>query len=463
MSLKLFLFILISFKLFAWDEHIRPMPYLPKAVEPVKAVDIVSFSLLPQIHKRLFTLNNENLPIPEVVEDFNVSNDQKTYTFQLKNLNFHSGRKLKADDVVYSINNAIKGKVSGYIKLLNIKDIIGNNSKHSVVFKLKKVDPSFLFHLTDLRLAIVYRDSGSDGLGPYKVVKNTKNSIKLELVEKINKKIPKIVTYQLSTRDEAIKGFIKGNFHDLALYPIKNKDLKGIKDFAKVNKFHFPRTYGLFLNSRRLKRQYRETLFQVLNWNKVVDTCYKGDQKAFSIVPPGFTGFLESKLTEDKKLKCEFDNKLRIFIPRGLGGEDCLYRYFKAKLSKCNNLSLEMVNFNQVIEGWTKNSIDGYFGYVEAESDIDFFGNFLPSAPFSLGLPKDDKLVSLLNKYNTTFKELAREESALKIAAHLTNIKTMIPLYYESLYLITSKRYRPIHLGVRSASMISFKDYIGEK
>jgi len=118
-----------------------------------------------QIRNNVVEIDWTGKPNPELAESFESTPDAATWIFKLrKGIEFHNGKALDAEDVVFSINHhrgdhsksAAKGLVSA------IKDIKADG-KYTVIFKLKAGNADFPFILGDYHLSIV--PAGTTGLG----------------------------------------------------------------------------------------------------------------------------------------------------------------------------------------------------------------------------------------------------------------------------------------------------------
>lgn len=116
---------------------------------------------------------------PDVAIEWSASPDAKNWTFRLNpNATFHSGAKLKASDVIASMNHH-RGEAStsaAKALLADVEELI-DNGDHSITFKLGSGNADLPWLLTDYHLAIVPgNDDGTanwqtgDGCGPYKLV-----------------------------------------------------------------------------------------------------------------------------------------------------------------------------------------------------------------------------------------------------------------------------------------------------
>ncbi len=87
-----------------------------KTLDPLKAVDTISFSIVRHINEPLVTVDGKTRELVPVLAERWEVNDPLTYTFYLKKgVKFHNGEELTADDVVWSFRRAMS-KESLYAK-----------------------------------------------------------------------------------------------------------------------------------------------------------------------------------------------------------------------------------------------------------------------------------------------------------------------------------------------------------
>lgn len=132
------------------------------------------------VYDYLVDVNEENQIEPRLAQDWTVSEDGMTYTFQLvENAVFHDGTPLTAADVVWTFNR-LRDPESGYATV----DIYSNitsveaTGEHEVTFTLEDTNPFFLFDLSDNH-ALIIKDGTEDaaaveaeefnGTGPFRV------------------------------------------------------------------------------------------------------------------------------------------------------------------------------------------------------------------------------------------------------------------------------------------------------
>jgi peptide/nickel transport system substrate-binding protein len=110
-----------------------------------------------QLANSLVEIDHENRPVPELAESWEASPDAKQWTFKLrKGVEFHNGKTMDADDVVYSINHHLgeESKSAAKALLKAIADI-RKDDKHTVTFILKDGNADFPYIMSDYHLCIM--------------------------------------------------------------------------------------------------------------------------------------------------------------------------------------------------------------------------------------------------------------------------------------------------------------------
>lgn len=77
----------------------------PPTLDSAMTVSQVALDVAGNIFETLYTLNADYEPTPMLAESVEVSDDQKTYTFKLREgVKFHNGKEMTSEDVVASMN-----------------------------------------------------------------------------------------------------------------------------------------------------------------------------------------------------------------------------------------------------------------------------------------------------------------------------------------------------------------------
>lgn len=119
--------------------------------------------LMPQVliygalANSLVEIDHENKPVPELAESWDASPDAKIWTFKLrKGVEFHNGKTMDADDVIYSINHhRDENSKSAAKPIVKPIESIKKDGPDTVVFTLKEGNADFPYIMSDYHLCIV--------------------------------------------------------------------------------------------------------------------------------------------------------------------------------------------------------------------------------------------------------------------------------------------------------------------
>ncbi len=128
------------------------------SLDPATITDAMAQNIsFGQLRNCLVEIDADSNPIPELAESWEASADAARWVFKIrKGVEFHNGKTLDSEDVVYSINHhrgkdsksAAKGIVDP------IKDVKADG-KHTVIFTLAGGNADFPFIMSDYHLSIV--------------------------------------------------------------------------------------------------------------------------------------------------------------------------------------------------------------------------------------------------------------------------------------------------------------------
>ncbi len=127
------------------------------SLDPAAITDAMAYNINWQIRNCLTEVDRDGNIVPELAQNWDASPDAKKWTFKLRpGVEFHNGKTLEADDVVFSINHHRGENSKSAAK--SIVDPIENikiDGKNTVVFNLKEGNTDFPFILSDPHLTIV--------------------------------------------------------------------------------------------------------------------------------------------------------------------------------------------------------------------------------------------------------------------------------------------------------------------
>jgi peptide/nickel transport system substrate-binding protein len=136
----------------------------PDQLDPNKTSAYFSFEVLENVYDTLVEPDADLLMRPGLAESWDVTPDQRTWTFHLRpGITWHDGSPLTADDVVFTYRRIIDEELSNVDKLSAVSDIRAANPA-TVVLRLKQPSPNLLTNLGGFKgMAIVQRKNVESG------------------------------------------------------------------------------------------------------------------------------------------------------------------------------------------------------------------------------------------------------------------------------------------------------------
>ena len=127
------------------------------SLDPATMTDAMAYNINWQIRNCLTEVDNKGNLVPELAESWESSTDAKNWTFKLRQgVEFHNGKTLKADDVVFSINHHRGADSKSAAKgIVDPIESIKSDGKNTVVFNLNEGNADFPFLMSDPHLTIV--------------------------------------------------------------------------------------------------------------------------------------------------------------------------------------------------------------------------------------------------------------------------------------------------------------------
>lgn len=98
----------------------------PITLDPAVSSELSSHAYIMQVFSGLVALDNDLKPVPDIAERWQKSQDGKTYTFFLrKNVKFHDGKEVTAQDFKFSWERACNPKTESQTAAMYLNDIVG--------------------------------------------------------------------------------------------------------------------------------------------------------------------------------------------------------------------------------------------------------------------------------------------------------------------------------------------------
>ena len=125
----------------------------PDTFDPTRTVAAATVEIAFNIYGGLVKAAPDGSLVGALAAEWDVSSDQKTYTFTLREAFFHSGRKVTAEDVVNALNRARNPEIaSRWSDFALVETIEGEGN--TVVIRLSQPNAAFLYTLAEVSAAI---------------------------------------------------------------------------------------------------------------------------------------------------------------------------------------------------------------------------------------------------------------------------------------------------------------------
>jgi peptide/nickel transport system substrate-binding protein len=290
----------------------------PLYLNPILAYSDVDKDISRLIFSGLMKYNEKLEPMADLAEKYEISEDQKVYTFYLKhNIKWHDSKDLTASDVVFTITSIQNPDYKSPLYRSFNGIIIDKIDDYTVKFTLEQPYAAFLNLLTvgiipqhiwydttatNAKLAIY--NQRPVGSGPYKfknLVKENRGLIKSYSLEK-NKdyygKAPYINNIYFKfypDYESAVEGLINKEVKNLSFLP-KEYLKKVSKRDLNLNNIDLAQYTALFFNSKNnallSEKKVREALAYAIDKNKIIEDVLQGQGQAIdSPILKNFIGY----------------------------------------------------------------------------------------------------------------------------------------------------------------------------
>ena len=125
--------------------------------DPAKTISRVEIVTTQQLRNPLVELDHESKPTDSLAESWEASADAKTWRFNLrKDVEFHNGKTMDSEDVLYSVNyHRGEDSTSAAKTLLEAVTEVRADGKHAVVFELSGGNADFPYIMSDYHIQMV--------------------------------------------------------------------------------------------------------------------------------------------------------------------------------------------------------------------------------------------------------------------------------------------------------------------
>ena len=313
----------------------------PRFINPVLAYSSTDNDLISLIYSGLMRENQVGDLIPDLAEKYEVSKDNLSYTFTLKdNIFFQDGEPVTADDIVFTINK-VKDPIIKSPRKANCEGIsVLKIDKKNVQFILKQPYASFLENTTlgilperlwaDSPIEINDYNINPIGSGPYQVAKVNKQSdgiiasLKLKPFKKFvlgEPYLPELIFNFYASENDILNALLGGKIQQASSISPKNAEI--LKEKGYLIKFSvLPRVFGLFFNQNQnqifTNKHIAEAINLAIDKNKIVREVLSGYGVVIdSPIPPNIIAPQELRVENDRSPEKNFQKAQTILAEDG--------------------------------------------------------------------------------------------------------------------------------------------------
>jgi len=282
------------------DMLVRRLSAEPDTLNPIVATDVYSRTIETLVHESLLDMDlNTGELLPFLAESWEVADDNVTFTFHLrKDVTFHDGRPMTADDFIYSLERVLDPKVDAASLRTYFVDCESYEKIDDYTVRIKWKKPYFKALEMVGDLAVVPKhilDDGQDfnkhpyarapvGTGPYKFLEwKTGQSMTLERYEGYWGKRPHFdrIHFKIITNDDVSLSLLKKGELDLLgltrIQWVKQTNSKSFeKKFHKVH-YHYPFFSYVGWNMRKpmfADKRVRQAMTMLLDRELILEKVY---------------------------------------------------------------------------------------------------------------------------------------------------------------------------------------------
>lgn len=367
-----------------------------------------------------------SLEIEEALaESWSTSSDGKTLTFKLrKNIKFHDGTPITADDVVYSLTRAVlpESKVRKYYDCIEGTDEKNGTKDFSKVgvraidastveIKLKRPFPAFISILAGATAKILpkkYKDNKTFfdspiGSGAFRFLSKdaTNKKITLEAYDSYyqgRSKLDRLVLLE-TNENIATELAMKNQVLDLVSWPLTPQN----PIFQNGKKLTSPvaATWIIGLNTKiapfnsvEARKAFKDS-FDTEGFRK---KFYPDAYQAFGYIPPGLPGYKDRTDSKPELIK-SFKQKITIVIPQELSDANKMKIFFEHDLKEKGwNVEVVLIAWDKLMDGYAKKKHQAFLVSMNMDyPDAEFLlRNFETNNPDNFSGISNKKLDGLI-------------------------------------------------------------------
>ncbi len=281
---------------------------LDESLDPHKAVAAGTKEVMFNVFEGLMKPTPEGDLIPAVAEKYEISDDQLTYTFTIRDgIKFHNGETVTAGDVVNSITRCIEPYEADVLAVEPLSSVekVTSVDERTVQIRLKEPNTEFLAYLTLAILPAEYdgQDTAPVGTGPFKFVSRAaQDNIVLERFEDYwgEKAYLDKVTYKIIENADSILMSLQSGAVDLFAH-LTSTQVAQLGDDFNIEEGTMNLVQAMYLNNAVEpfdNVKVRQALCHAVDRQQILDLAFDGYGSLIgSSMYPAFGKYFDESLT----------------------------------------------------------------------------------------------------------------------------------------------------------------------
>lgn len=450
------------------------------SLNPKEIVWINEKMAVSLIFDQLISIDRNQALKPVICKSWALRLQGRVFVCKLrKDVFFHNGQRLNADDVVFSLNYLLQKEgldVGGFKFIEGInrywnglsKSISGikKSGEHEIIISLKKSFPGLAANLALKRFVIMPKGfagmnekeffNNPIGSGPFKFKSKSDNVFEVVSNNRYFLGRPYLdsVIFKVLPYEESVRAFKRKEVHEISDYGVSG-DFENI-EHAEQYIYDSYSTVILYLNNSRKPFndiRFRKLLYFIVNKERIFKECYNSVHVAYNIIPRGILGHdseynnVTYDLTKAKRIVESLSrdvSPLTIYYDQDILN-NCSVEIIHNAFEKIGlPWKLRAVSANFLGEGFFANKIDAFIEMdkVKGENPYTILKYFESNSNENLARINDKEIDNLLKTVLSMDGLYAKSTIYKKIDRKITNNYYALPLFYPTLVVCKDKRFK---------------------
>ncbi len=440
--------------------------YKPRSFDPHRHTDSSTLAVTKQIYNNLFALTEDGELVSELVESYEIQEDNSIILNLRKGIYFHDGSELKGKDV----ENSLKRNMSIPISKVLVEAIedVETLGEYQVKITQKNAPTILLHNFAHSSIAIVKEVTPNEegvnlvGTGAYKIKKwGIGEKVELEAFDKYFQGEAKVKNLSFITIPENSNRLIALETGEIDIaYDISSTDVKGLLKDEKL-KFISKSSLGtdfVSINTQKISdKRIRQAIELGINKNDIATAVFEGmTEIAPSLLAPSVFGY-----DKDAKIKEYNPERAKELLKEaGVEGELTyqlwIYeeptRMQMAQIIQSNlkeigiNISIQVLELSSFLQFSANGQHDMLIGlwYVSTgDADYGFYPLLHSTSAGAVGnrsFYNNKEVDRLLDEARKTSDSTLRERNYIEVNRIIGDEVPLLPLDYKTYIIGMNKR-----------------------